>query len=119
MVATVKAALCTLHLMHCLWYLSESKLSELSEVVGGYEKLRLQDQLAIQKLKERLHQLDMDNTELSLERNSESSLPDNDLQREDNRGQSLQELVTKLKGVLRVALEKSDRPLERGKLEEC
>lgn len=32
----------------------EARLAELSEIVGGYDRLRQQDQLAIQKLKNRL-----------------------------------------------------------------
>ncbi|XP_076441642.1 GRIP and coiled-coil domain-containing protein 1-like isoform X2 [Babylonia areolata] len=42
----------------------EDKLSELSEVVGNYERLRFQDQQVIQKLKDRLTQLDVENTAL-------------------------------------------------------
>lgn len=43
----------------------EAKLSELSEVVGNYERLRFQDQSSIQKLRERVSQLDMENTALA------------------------------------------------------
>lgn len=32
----------------------EARLAELSEIVGGYDRLRQQDQSAIQKLKDRL-----------------------------------------------------------------
>lgn len=32
----------------------EARLAELSEIVGGYDRLRQQDQLAIQKLKDQL-----------------------------------------------------------------
>lgn len=35
----------------------EARLAELSEIVGGYDRLRQQDQLAIQKLKDRLANL--------------------------------------------------------------
>ena len=46
-------------------YLSpkEAKLSELSDVVGKYERLRSHDQMEIQKLKERLHVLNTTNME--------------------------------------------------------
>lgn len=37
----------------------ETKLSELSEIVGSYDRDRQQDQIAIQKLKERIAQLDL------------------------------------------------------------
>ena len=36
-------------------YLAEAKLSELSNVVGKYERLRSHDQMEIKKLKDRLH----------------------------------------------------------------
>lgn len=35
----------------------ESRLAELSEIVGGYDRLRQQDQQAIQKLKDQLTNL--------------------------------------------------------------
>lgn len=35
----------------------EGRLAELSEIVGGYDRLRQQDQQAIQKLKEQLSNL--------------------------------------------------------------
>ncbi|GAB1607513.1 GRIP and coiled-coil domain-containing protein 1-like [Argonauta hians] len=42
----------------------ETKLSDLSQVVGNYERLRLQDQQAIQRLKDRVAQLDTENMAL-------------------------------------------------------
>ena len=45
--------------------LLEAKLTELSEVVGNYERLRFQDQTVIQRLRERVTQLDMENTALA------------------------------------------------------
>ncbi|XP_078347792.1 GRIP and coiled-coil domain-containing protein 1-like [Oculina patagonica] len=55
----------------------EVKLSELSEVVGNYEKLRLQDQHAIQKLKERLQKLDVENATLTRQISiDENQMPD-------------------------------------------
>ena len=43
----------------------ESKVSQLSDMVGNYEKLRYNDQQAIQKLKTRVTQLDIENTALA------------------------------------------------------
>ncbi|XP_052778184.1 GRIP and coiled-coil domain-containing protein 1-like [Mya arenaria] len=43
----------------------ESKLSELSETVGNYERLRYQDQQTIQRLKDRLSQLEQENRALT------------------------------------------------------
>ncbi|KAK7792654.1 hypothetical protein R5R35_005112 [Gryllus longicercus] len=40
----------------------ESRLAELSETVGTYDRLRQQDQAAITKLKEHIAQLDLENT---------------------------------------------------------
>jgi len=43
----------------------EARLAELSEIVGGYDRLRQQDQLAIQKLKDQLTALqDTEHTEV-------------------------------------------------------
>ena len=43
----------------------EVKISELSETVGSYVLLREQDQVTMEKLKERIGQLDTENTELT------------------------------------------------------
>lgn len=43
----------------------EAKLSELSQVVGNYERTKFQDQQAISKLRERVTQLDLENTALT------------------------------------------------------
>lgn len=42
----------------------ESRLQELSETVGSYDRLRQQDQNAMQKLRERITQLDLENQSL-------------------------------------------------------
>ncbi|CAH3174287.1 unnamed protein product [Porites lobata] len=92
----------------------EVKLSELSEVVGNYEKLRLQDQQAIQKLKDRLHQLDVENVELTRQMSTdENHAPDNEKEAgQDETPEELKEQVMKLKGLLKIALNSSDKPLD-------
>lgn len=92
----------------------EVKLSELSEVVGNYEKLRLQDQQAIQKLKDRLQQLDVENETLTRQISiDESHTPDNEKEvGEDVTPENLKKQVMKLKGLLKIALDSSDKPLD-------
>jgi len=94
----------------------EVKLSELSEVVGNYEKLRLQDQQAIQKLKDRLQQLDVENETLTRQiSRDENRTPDNERDvgaNDDETPVELKKQVTKLKGLLKIALDSSDKPLD-------
>lgn len=93
------------------------KLSELSEVVGNYEKLRLQDQQAIQKLKDRLQKLDSENATLSRQLSiDENQMPDNEKElRENETPEDLKKQVFKLKGLLKIALNSSDTPVNLGK----
>ena len=87
---------------------TEVKLSELSEVVGSYEKLRLQDQQAIQKLKERLQKLDVENATLTRQLSiDENQMPDNERELgEDETAEELKKQVFKLKGLLKINLGK-------------
>ena len=93
------------------------KLSELSEVVGNYEKLRLQDQQAIQKLKDRLQKLDSENATLSRQLSvDENQMPDNEKElRENETPEDLKKQVFKLKRLLKIALNSSDTPVNLGK----
>lgn len=47
----------------------EARLAELSDIVGGYDGLRQQDQKAIQKLKDQLNVLQSNNKKLDNEDN--------------------------------------------------
>ncbi|XP_014776944.1 GRIP and coiled-coil domain-containing protein 1 isoform X1 [Octopus bimaculoides] len=91
----------------------EAKLSDLSEVVGNYERLRLQDQQAIQRLKERVAQLDTENMALA----QAAHIPDmkKDLE-EDTDVNDVQVLVDKIKKyklLLNTALnQKSEKSFE-------
>lgn len=89
----------------------------MSEVVGNYEKLRLQDQQAIQKLKDRLQKLDSENATLSRQLSiDENQMPDNEKElRENETPEDLKKQVFKLKGLLKIALNSSDTPVNLGK----
>ncbi|XP_074659340.1 GRIP and coiled-coil domain-containing protein 1-like [Tubulanus polymorphus] len=92
----------------------EAKLSELSEVVGKYERLRYTDQAAIQKLRERVTQLDLENTALARVAHGKNSdeKDTNDEGDDDNLDvQSLLDKMTKLKGLLKLANQRSERPI--------
>ena len=89
----------------------EAKLSELSEVVGNYERLRYQDQLAIQKLKERVSQLDMENMALARAAHS-SGGADVEGDPEELDVQTIVDRLAKLKGLLKLANEKSEKPVD-------
>ncbi|CAE1281071.1 GCC1 [Acanthosepion pharaonis] len=93
----------------------EAKLSELSEVVGNYERLRLQDQQAIQRLKERVAQLDTENMALVQAARTPDIKKDLD-ENDSDTNLDIQALVTKigkLKKLLKLALhQKTERTYE-------
>lgn len=81
----------------------ESKLSELSEIVGSCNKQKEQDQCSIQKLKDRIANLDSENTALTkahLEMTTQIS--DETVEQIS----LLQEKVSKLRQLIRVATQK-------------
>ncbi|XP_058930188.1 GRIP and coiled-coil domain-containing protein 1 [Kogia breviceps] len=93
----------------------ENQISEVSELLGTYEKAKQKDQLAIQKLKERILQLDLENKTLALAASSRSPL--------DSRGEEsnldvnvLKDKMEKLKRLLQVAARKSQVTLDVEKL---
>ncbi|KAK6183466.1 hypothetical protein SNE40_010943 [Patella caerulea] len=88
----------------------ETKLAELSEVVGNYERLRYQDQQAIQRLKERVTQLDMENSALARAAHSAPKSYDADENNLD--AQSLTEKIIKLKRLLLEANSRSEKPVD-------
>ncbi|NXA43962.1 GCC1 protein, partial [Eudromia elegans] len=51
----------------------EAQVSEVSELLGGYEKAKQKDQLVIQKLKDRIVQLDLENKTLAMAASSRSA----------------------------------------------
>ena len=86
----------------------ETKLSELSESVGNYERLRFQDQQTIQKLKERANQLDMENMALA---RAASSGNDGQEDWESSDVNTIVDRIVKLKGQLKLVNERSERPV--------
>ncbi|XP_004677055.1 PREDICTED: GRIP and coiled-coil domain-containing protein 1 [Condylura cristata] len=93
----------------------ENQISEVSELLGTYEKAKQKDQLTIQKLKERILQLDLENKTLALAASSRSPL--------DSHGEEstldvnvLRDKMEKLKKLLQVAARKSQVTLDVEKL---
>ncbi|CAG5134442.1 unnamed protein product [Candidula unifasciata] len=87
----------------------EAKLSELSVVVGNYERLRFQDQQAINKLRERVTQLDMENTALS---RAASLAPEKSQNEEDSlEVEQLLDKIMHFRSLLKAASEKSEKPV--------
>ncbi len=81
----------------------ETRLTELSEVVGSYEKLRYQDQQVITKLKEKLSQLDVSNNSTKPEKEIVS--PELEI---DNQATEMKDEMSKLKSFLKLKLSKAD-----------
>jgi len=88
----------------------ETKLTELSDIVSSYEKMRYQDQLVIQKLKEKLSQID---STISPTTNQQLN-PLYDEFSSSNQITDLKEQVLKLKGLLRLTWNNktSEQPVE-------
>ena len=86
----------------------EARLQELSEAVGTYDRLRQQDQSSISKLKERVHQLETEKTEL--ERSSEPSSSGDEDSNLDV--QSLMDRILRLKTLLKDANRRSENPVQ-------
>ncbi|KAL1778048.1 GRIP and coiled-coil domain-containing protein 1 [Sigmodon hispidus] len=93
----------------------ENQISEVAELLGTYEKAKQKDQLTIQKLKERILQLDLENKTLALAASSRSPL--------DSHGDEssldinvLKDKMEKLKRLLQVAARKSQVTLDVEKL---
>ncbi|XP_057289788.1 GRIP and coiled-coil domain-containing protein 1-like [Hydractinia symbiolongicarpus] len=82
----------------------ESRLSELSVIVGSYDKQRQEDQAVIRRLRERLENLEDENSALSSTQNS--------LSNNESKIEELQDQVTKLRNLLKMAWKKADRHLD-------
>ncbi|XP_055880136.1 GRIP and coiled-coil domain-containing protein 1-like [Biomphalaria glabrata] len=88
----------------------EAKLSDLSEVVGNYERLRFQDQQAISKLRERVTQLDLENTALVHAANLTPEKKENDL--DTMEAEKIVEKIFQLRTILKNVAEKSETPVK-------
>ncbi|KAM7121045.1 GRIP and coiled-coil domain-containing protein 1 [Molossus nigricans] len=93
----------------------ENQISEVSELLGTYEKAKQKDQLAIQKLKERILQLDLENKTLALAVSSRSPL-DSHAEESSLDVNVLKDKMEKLKRLLQVAARKSQVALDVEKL---
>lgn len=87
----------------------ETKLSEISKVVGEYERQKSQDQQTIQKLKERVTQLDLENTALSQSSMSSATFHEYD---ENTEPQIIADKLLNLKDLLKSANQKSATPIK-------
>ncbi|KAH0617263.1 hypothetical protein JD844_029157 [Phrynosoma platyrhinos] len=81
----------------------EAQISEASELLGSYEKAKQRDQLAIQRLRERLAQLDLENKTLALAASGRCPLPDVGLEESSLDVNVLRDRMEKLRGLLRAA----------------
>ncbi|KAK3702795.1 hypothetical protein RRG08_042779 [Elysia crispata] len=88
----------------------EAKLSELSQVVGNYERTKFQDQQAISKLRERVTQLDLENTALARAASLSPERPENS-EEDSLEVDQIMEKIMQLRKQLKSALEKSDGPI--------
>lgn len=89
----------------------ESRLSELSQMIGNYDRLRQQDLSAIQKLKDRVTQLDVENSALA---RTVSGDRGNSWEIDDDSNldvQTLMDRMLKLKAYLRLANQRSEKPI--------
>ncbi|CAN8009181.1 unnamed protein product [Ixodes pacificus] len=92
----------------------ESRLQELSQAVGSYDRLRMQDRAAIQRLKERLSQLAQENAALAsaagnAARGSAAELPTQDSNLDVN---TLLERFGKLRSLLKEANKNAEKPVD-------
>ena len=86
----------------------ESRLQELSETVGTYDRLRQNDQQAMLKLKERIAQLDQENQSLMVHKTQDLD-GDNDSNLDV---QSLIERILRLRTMLKDANRRSKNPVD-------
>ncbi|XP_078091818.1 GRIP and coiled-coil domain-containing protein 1 [Mustelus asterias] len=93
----------------------EGKVSELSELLGTYDKSKQKDKMTIHKLKDRIIQLDMENKTLAIAASNRapSDLPIDESNLDVN---ILRDKMEKLKRLLVLAIQKSQQPLDVEKL---
>ncbi|KFQ61385.1 GRIP and coiled-coil domain-containing protein 1, partial [Pelecanus crispus] len=93
----------------------EGQVSEVSELLGTYEKTKQKDQAIIQKLKDRIVQLDLENKTLAIAASSRSPV---DVQVEEANldVNVLKDKMEKLKKLLQAAAKKSQPALDIEKL---
>jgi hypothetical protein len=87
----------------------ENKLSEISKVIGEYERTKCQDQQSIQKLKERVTQLELENTALSQSTQSSMMYGEDD---EHTDPQIIADKLLNLKELLKSANKNSENTIK-------
>nr|XP_016854304.1 PREDICTED: GRIP and coiled-coil domain-containing protein 1 [Anolis carolinensis] len=101
----------------------EAQISEASELLGSYERAKQRDQLAMQRLRERLSQLDLENKTLALATSSRCPVPDVGLDESGLDANVLRDRIEKLRALLRAAtkqdLEEEDGEDEGGEGSLC
>ncbi|NXP73735.1 GCC1 protein, partial [Ramphastos sulfuratus] len=93
----------------------EGQVSEVSELLGTYEKAKQKDQVVIQKLKDRIMQLDLENKTLAIAASSRSPVTVH-LEEANLDFNVLKDKMEKLKKLLKAAAEKSQPALDIEKL---
>ncbi|NXY50475.1 GCC1 protein, partial [Ceuthmochares aereus] len=93
----------------------EGQVSEVSELLGTYEKAKQKDQAIIQKLKDRITQLDLENKTLAIAASSRSPL-DVHIEEANLDVNVLKDKMEKLKKLLQAAAKKSQPTLDIEKL---
>ncbi|KYO44003.1 GRIP and coiled-coil domain-containing protein 1 [Alligator mississippiensis] len=93
----------------------EGQVSEASELLGTYEKAKQKDQLVIQKLKDRIVQLDLENKTLAIAASSRSPV-DLHLEEANLDVNVLKDKMEMLKRLLQAAAKKSQPALDIEKL---
>ena len=87
----------------------ENKLSDISKVIGEYERTKCQDQQSIQKLKERVTQLELENTALSQSAQSSMMYGEDD---ENTDPQIIADKLLNLKELLKSANKNSENTIK-------
>uniref|UniRef100_A0A8C8E872 GRIP and coiled-coil domain-containing protein 1 n=1 Tax=Otus sunia TaxID=257818 RepID=A0A8C8E872_9STRI len=93
----------------------EGQVSEVSELLGTYEKAKQKDQVVIQKLKDRIVQLDLENKTLAIAASSRSPV-DVHVEEANLDVNVLKDKMEKLKKLLQAAAKKSQPALDIEKL---
>ncbi|NXJ85804.1 GCC1 protein, partial [Trogon melanurus] len=93
----------------------EGQVSEVSELLGTYEKAKQKDQAVIQKLKDRIVQLDLENKTLAIAASSRSPV-DVHVEEANLDVNVLKDKMEKLKKLLQAAAKKSQPALDIEKL---
>ncbi|XP_053113071.1 GRIP and coiled-coil domain-containing protein 1 [Hemicordylus capensis] len=87
----------------------EAQISEVSELLGTYEKAKQKDQLTIQKLKDRVVQLDLENKTLAIAASGRSPM-DVPIEESHLDVNVLKDKMEKLRGLLQVAAKHNRSP---------